>query len=229
MSRKPICSALLLIFAIGLTNQSRAEDACPRPRLISVEGTAEINVAPDEAVLTLGIDSRDKVLAVAKSENDARVKKIMKLTQATGVEQKGIQTSALRMGRMYSDERVPRFLGYEVSQTIAITLKDVSKYEGLMTRLLEAGVNRVDDASFRIAETRKYKDEARSKAVAAARGKATGMAKELGQTVGKPWEVTEQSEDGVPVIAGIRDKTRANYAYSTGRRNRKSQPLRRGK
>jgi uncharacterized protein YggE len=216
MNRKPICSALLLIFAIGLTNQSRAEDNYPHPRLISVQGTAEINVAPDEAVLTLGVDSRDKVLAVAKSENDARVKKVMKLAQATGVEQKDIQTSALRMGPMYSDERVPRFLGYEVSQTIAITLKDVSKYEGLMTRLLEAGVNRVDDASFRIKEPRKYKDEARSKAIAAAREKATAMAKELGQTVGKPWEVMEQSEDGIPVIAGVPEKTRANYAYSTG-------------
>ena len=77
-----------MIFAIGLANQSRAEDSYSRPRLISVQGTAEINVAPDEAVLTLGVDSRDKVLAIAKSENDARVKRVMKLAQATGVEKK---------------------------------------------------------------------------------------------------------------------------------------------
>jgi uncharacterized protein YggE len=216
MNRKAISGLSHLLLAVVLVHPSIAEDACPRPRLISVQGTAEINVAPDEAVLTLGVDSRDKMLGVAKSQNDARAKKVMKLALAAGVEQKDIQTSALRMGPMYSDERVPRFLGYEVSQTIAITLKDVSKYEGLMTRLLEAGVNRVDDVNFRLHEPRKYKDEARSKAVTAAKEKAVAMAKELGQTVGKPWEVTEENQDAYPFIAGGMDKTRANSAYNTG-------------
>jgi uncharacterized protein YggE len=215
MNRKTVAGILELVLAFTLVNLCRAQDACPRPRLISVLGTAEMNVAPDEVVLTLGVDSRDTVLEVAKSQNDARTKKVIKLALAAGVEQKNIQTSALRMGPTYSDERVPRLLGYEVSQTMAITLKDVSKYESLMTRLLEAGVNRVDDASFHVSEPRKYRDEARSKAVAAAKEKAAAMAKELGQTIGKPWEVTEESDTGYPLVNGFANtRTKANYAYS---------------
>lgn len=207
-----------LTFAVCLVSRCYAEEPCPRPRLISVQGIAEINLPPDEVVLTLGVDSNDKVLGVAKSQNDVHVRKVMKLALAEGVEQKDIQTSALRMGPTYSEERVPRLLGYQVSQTIAITLKDVSKYEGLMTRLLEAGVNRVDEASFRLRELRKYKDEARAKALNAAKDKAADMAKELGQTAGKPWEVTEEGEDGYEWYAGLRsrDKANANFAYNGG-------------
>jgi uncharacterized protein YggE len=164
-----------------------AQDTSPRPRLISVTGTAEVNVAPDEVVLSLGVESRDKDLALAKAQHDHRVKKLLAEAHDAGVEGKYIQTSMLQMRPDYSDEKVPRFLAYQVSQTIQVTLKDLSKYERMITKLLEAGVNRIDSVEFLVAEPRKYRDEARAKAIKAAREKAVAMAAELGQTIGKPW------------------------------------------
>jgi len=160
----------------------------------------------------LGVESDDKVLAVAKTQNDSRAKKVLALAHSVGVEQKDIMTSSVRMRPDYSKEKVPRLLGYEVSQTIRITLKDLSKYETIMTELLEAGVNRVDSVSFRLAETRKYMDEARSKAVAAAKEKAVAMATELGQAVGKPWEISEEGGTTQNLLPGAN----ANYSYSSG-------------
>jgi uncharacterized protein YggE len=172
-----------------------AQENVPRPRLISVVGTAEINVAPDEVILSLSVESRDKVLTAAKQQNDASAKKVMALASDVGIGAKDIRTSALRMNPMYSDDRSPRFLDYEVSQRIVITLRDLTKYETLMTRLLEAGITRVNGISFEVDRTRTYKDEARTKALQAAKEKAVAMAAELGQTVGKPWEISEQNSD----------------------------------
>jgi uncharacterized protein YggE len=62
-----------------------------------------------------------------------------------------------------------------------------------MTKLLEAGINRVNGINFGVSETRKYRDEARSKAIRAAKEKAVAMAADLGQTVGKPWDISEES------------------------------------
>jgi len=73
----------------------------------------------------------------------------------------------------------------------------LSKYENLITKLLESGVNRVDSVEFLVAEPRKYKDDARAKAIKAAREKATAMAAELGQTIGKPWDISEDTFNGV--------------------------------
>jgi len=201
---------LALLFTI-LPPPALAQDFQPRPRLISVTGTAEVNVAPDEAILSLGIESRDKDLTVAKSQHDRRVRKLLAEARSAGVEEKNIHTSTLQMQPEYSEEKVPRFLNYEVSQTIQVTLKDLSKYENLMTKLLESGVNRVDNVEFLVAEPRKFKDEARVKAIRAAREKATAMAAELGQTIGKPWDISEDTFSGVLVQANR--SVQASYSY----------------
>jgi hypothetical protein len=183
MKIKTFAAIAVSLLFITSTPPCSAQEPCQRERLIKVEGTAEINVPPDEVILSLGVESRDKVLANAKTQNDERVKKILLLAREAGVVQKDVKTSTLGMNPNYSYEKVPRFLGYDVSQTIGITLKDLSKYETLMTQILDAGVNRVNSVSFQVAEPRKFRDEARAKAVAAAKEKATAMATELGQTI----------------------------------------------
>jgi hypothetical protein len=105
------------------------------------------------------------------------------------------------MSADYSEEKVPRFLAYEVSQTIEITLKDLTWYESLTTKLVQDGVNRINSVNFLVAEDRKYKDDARLKAIRAAKEKAAAMAAKLGQTIGKPWEIAENSAN-------------ANYFYA---------------
>ena len=42
-------------------------------------------------------------------------RKVFGLARDAGVEAKDIETSTLRMGADYSEEKVPKFLGYEVS------------------------------------------------------------------------------------------------------------------
>jgi uncharacterized protein YggE len=192
MNRKMIAAFGASLLFIASVAWSSAQECGPRPRLISVAGTSEVNVSPDQVVLSLGVESRDRDLNVAKSQNDARIKKLFSLARAEGVEAKDIETSALTMGAEYSEEKVPKFLGYEVSQTTIITLRDLSKYESLMTRVLEAGTNRVHGINFGVRDDRKYRDEARSKAIRAAKEKAVAMAGDLGQTVGKPWDISEE-------------------------------------
>jgi len=203
MKRRNAIALLSSVFFAALVPTSSAQDTCPHPRLISVVGTAEIDVAPDEVIVNLAVETRDKVLGTAKSENDRRVKKVLGLARGVGVEEKDIETSSLQMQPDYSEEKIPRLLGYQVSQAIAIALKDLTKYETLMTELLEAGVNRVDGVRFVVGEDRKYRDEARAKAIVAAKEKAVAMAGQLGQTIGKPWEISEEHGGNVFSYAAL--------------------------
>ena len=124
------------MFVLFSISRASSQDCCAQHRLITVTGTAEINVAPNEVILNLGVVSRDKDLAPAKSQHDSRVKKIIADARNTGVEPKDIQTNALRMSAEYSEEKIPRFLAYEVTQTVQVTLKDLSKYETLTSKSL---------------------------------------------------------------------------------------------
>lgn len=194
MRTNQIRAAVAVVFCGIFVPAAIAKDSCVHARIISVTGTAEIKLPPDEVQLTLGIDSHDKELVVAKAGNDRRIKKLMALAHTAGVEAKNIRASALTMGPEYSDEKIPKLLGYQVSQTVTVRLADISKYEDLMTGFLKAGVNRVDGIDFLVADPKKYREEARLKAVRVAREKANTMAAELGQSLGKPWEVTEEAD-----------------------------------
>jgi uncharacterized protein YggE len=183
-----------IFFSVTLVSLVSAQERFAHPRIISVTGLAEIAVVPNELRLTFGVDSHEQDLVLAKANNDNRIKKLLAIAHAAGVETKNIQTSALTMGPEFSDEKIPKLLGYQVSQVVTLTLTDLSKYEDLMTNSLKAGVNRVDGISFFVADPQKYREEARLKAIRAAREKAKVMAAELGQTIGKPWEVTEGTD-----------------------------------
>jgi uncharacterized protein len=196
-----IQASSILFSLVACASGIHAQENVSRPRTISVIGTAEIRVAPDEAILTLGIQSQDKDLAIAKTQNDKRLKKILAVARDSGVEAKYIQTSSLTMGPEYSEEKAPRLLGYKVSQTIVVTMKDLSRYETLMTNFLQAGVNRVDGIQFMVSDPKKFREEVRIKAVRAAREKAVTMAAELRQTIGKPWEISETTDSDIPYRA----------------------------
>jgi len=197
MNSKSVPSVAVFVFCALLVPSLSAQEGVNRPSLITVTGTADINVLADKADLTVGVESRDKDLLVAKADNDSRVKKLMALARAEGIASKDIQTSRLSMSAQYSDEKIPKLTGYRVSQYVKLTLTDLTKYEDLMTKALNAGVNQVSGIDFYAAHPEKYKDEARLKAIQAAHDKAVAVAAQLGQKVGKAWEIKEGSSAGV--------------------------------
>jgi uncharacterized protein YggE len=71
------------------------------------------------------------------------------------------------------------------------TIKDVSKLTPLLTKVLEVGATKVLGVEYRTSNLRKYRDQARSMAVKAAREKAVAMAGDLDQKIGKPHTITE--------------------------------------
>ncbi len=196
MRRKIALDLAVLMLLALLPCAAAAQENSPHPRMITVYGTGEIDVPPEEVLLTNTVEFRDRILVTAKSQHDAAIKKVISLAHAAGIDQKDIQTDSVRMAPQYSYdyERAPHFLAYVVSQTVEITLRDLSRYESLVTSLLEGGVEQMQRVDFRVKDSRRYRDEARAKALRAAREKAIAMAAELGQTVGRPWEITELNE-----------------------------------
>ena len=191
---------VILFTAFFLPAFAAAADREAVPRLIYVNGEAEIKVVPDEVVLTLGVETSNKNLSAAKTQNDRAVREILAVTAKNGVAPKFVQTDFFTVEPRYdyryseSERRdVPVFAGYFVRKSVVITLKDISKYEDILSGVLEAGANYVQGIQFRTTELRKYRDQARVMAVRAAKEKAALLAKELGVNIGKAWAVSEDS------------------------------------
>lgn len=206
---------LLALVILSLSSISSAQTKYDRPRLITVSGTAEVKVVPDQAVLVFGVESRDKELAGAKADHDNRMKRVLGVVRNAGVDEKDVATSRLSMDLEYPERKwAAQPSGYDVSQTVTVTLKNLDKYESLVSALLSAGVNRIQSVEFRVGEPAKYREEARINAIKVAKEKATAMAAQLDQTIGKPWDINEGMNYDGPM------QVQANaYAFSTMERS----------
>ena len=99
-------------------------------------------------------------------------------------------TSTSSPGTAFETDK-SEFIGYFVRKTILITLKDISRFEELLSAALESGVNYVHGIEFRTTELRKYRDQARALAIQAAKEKATALAEGLGEKLGRPRDIRE--------------------------------------
>jgi len=179
---------LIMIFAAPLWALERST-----PRLITVTGEAEVQVAPNQAILTLGVETWDRDLGIAKRENDERVKGVLDLAKKYGVASGHIRVDHINIEPRYNNgEGREGFVGYRVRKTIVLTVQHLSKFNDLLNSVLEAGANYVDGVQFRTTKLREYRDQARALALKAAKEKAKNMAKELGQKVGRPYSIVEE-------------------------------------
>jgi uncharacterized protein YggE len=208
---------ILLVFVIALTASNVfAQNAVDRP-LITVSGQAEMRVPPDEVVFTLEVESVDKDVLAAKKKTDESVKQVFALARDNKVNADDVQTSYISVEPKYNtddleygEERrgVKRvFLGYEVSKTIAIRLKDISRFDPLLSDVLKAGVTKVSNVEFRDSQIRKHRDQARAMAIKAAQEKANLLAREIGQTIGPAYSITEGVASRYPANAMMQNTT----------------------
>ena len=190
---------------------------------ISVTGNAEVRVVPDQVVLTAAVESRAKTVAEACNDNDARIRGVLELLKSSGVNQQHIHTEYVSIEpimRQIEPEfgkaalqaqsnapnaqaerldqqtylRLEQPVGYIASRQFAITLVDLTKFETIYKGLIERGINRVRGIEFRTSQLRSHRDEARLKAVRAAREKAQAMSRELGATLAAVQSIRESQD-----------------------------------
>jgi uncharacterized protein YggE len=149
---------------------------------------------PDEVILTLGVETFDKVLKSAKSLNDERIRKTISVAIVHGVPGEYIQTDYIGIEPRYQNGDLSlNLLGYVVRKTVVIRLKDISKFEDLLSDELEAGVTHVHGIEFRTTELRVHRDRARRLALKAAQDKAELLARAAGRKVGRILSISEAS------------------------------------
>src|SRR5216117_2244008 len=151
---------LILAFAIANLSLTQAFSQGPaQPPMISVSGSAEVKVAPDEIYLRVGVETRHDNLEDAKKQNDERVSKALAFLKSSDVTGKDVQTDFISIEPTY-DSNVSRTkpVTYIVRKSIEVKLTKIESFEGLLTGLLTNGVNNVHGIEFRTSQLRKHRD-----------------------------------------------------------------------
>lgn len=162
----------------------------PTPSIL-VNGTGEVRIAPDEAVVQLGVVAQETSAREAQSEASRIAGAILSAVAELGVEREAIQTSQLYLTPVYEQggprQQVPtepRIIAYRASNTVSIRLEDLTKIGPVIDAGIDAGSNQVEGVSFQLRNDRRARQEAMRRAVAEARGKAQAMAEALEVSLG---------------------------------------------
>ncbi len=208
---------LALVVALLMASLTEVFSQVPSgPPQITVSGSSEVKVAPDEIYLKVGVETRHETLDDARRENDERVAKALAFIRGNGVKDKEVQTDFLSVEPMYdNDVSRTKPVIYLVRKSIEIRFTKIPGFEAFVTGLLSNGITTIHGIDFRTTEMRKHRDTARAMAVRAAREKADALTAELGVKRGKVCSISTQDWSGWAGSAGYWGRYGANVMQNS--------------
>jgi uncharacterized protein YggE len=186
-------SILFLVLFVAATIHAQEIRQIP---MVNVSGEGKVKVVPDQAAITVSVESKGSNSADVKRDNDTKIDAVLKAIKSANIAKEDFQTQRVNLYPNYDYER--KKSNYIATQTVAILLRDLSKYDGLIDALISTGVNRIDNVEFKSSKLPQLQSEARKLAVKDAKAKADDFVSALGQKAGKAIIISDNSQNNYP-------------------------------
>jgi uncharacterized protein YggE len=186
---------VFLIIALVFMANSYSQELKQVP-MINVSGEGKVKVAPDQALISISIETKGTKADDVKRENDKKMDAILKFIKKSNIASEDFQTQRIALNPNYDYEK--KKYSYIATQTVQILLKDLSKYDVLMEGLVEEGINRIDNVEFKSSKMIQLQSDARKLAMKDAKAKAEDYVSVLGQKVGKAILISDNSQTYIP-------------------------------
>ncbi len=186
---------VILILALVFMANSFAQEHKQVP-MINVSGEGKVKVAPDQALISISIETKGTKAEEVKRENDKKMDGILKFIKKSNIAAEDFQTQRISLNPNYDYEK--KKYNYIATQSVQILLKDLSKYDALMEGLVNEGINRIDNVEFKSSKMIQLQSDARKLAIKDAKAKAEDFVSVLGQKVGKAIVISDNSQSYIP-------------------------------
>lgn len=171
--------------------------------MIEVIGEGKIAVAPDQAIITLGVITEGQNLEEAQKENNEKIANIIRSLLALGIPKENIKTSEFRIDTQYDYvEGKQVFRGYRITHLLQITVNQVGLTGRVVDTAVSQGANFVSNIQFTLSKPEAFYNRALALAYDDSLLKATTLARTMGVVLSKvPASVQELSQGTVAPIA----------------------------
>lgn len=189
--------------ALGLAAPALAADR----EGLTVIGTGDIHAAPDTATITTGVVTQADTAREALDANTEAMEALIEVLREAGLEDRDVQTDnfSVTPRYVYSDQRddrgynrPPEIVGYEVSNTLSIRVRDLDDLGAVLDRAISVGANTVHGIAFSVDDPAALYRTARERAVADALDKAETYAGAAGFSLGSIRSISEGIGGGEP-------------------------------
>ena len=167
---------------------------------LDVTASGEVSRIPDIVRIQAGVHTEAPNAAEAMRQNQARMERVRAALTRAGIADRDTQTSSFELEAVYRNNAFNRqeLTGYRTSNQLFIRLRDPSSSGRVMDALVAEGVNDIRGPILGFENVEASLDEARTLAIAAARGRADLYARGLGMRVRRAVYVSEENGNFAP-------------------------------
>jgi uncharacterized protein YggE len=161
-------------------------------RTMSLSGTGKITVKANQAIIVLGVYTEAKVADWAVQENALKMADVVQAIKSLGILESDIQTIGYSINPIYNWE-MKMTVGYQVTNTLQITLNNLSKIGAVIDKSSTAGANSINSVTFTVKDEdlAEFKLDAYAKAVADVKAKAKVISEGFGFELGGIQSINE--------------------------------------
>ncbi len=199
---------------------------------IDVQGEGIAFAIPDIAAVSFTVQKKAATVHDAQEAVTAKTNAAVEFLKKSGVAEKDIQTTNYNAypeydycsGANCTNRTEPKLLGYDVSQTISVKVRDTANVGKVIDGLGAIGVTGLSGPQFTVDNADAINAQARTKAIADAKQKAAVLSRQLGVNLVKIVRFSENGGGGYPVpmyaskdmAAGMGGAERATSAIPAG-------------
>jgi uncharacterized protein YggE len=192
---------LLVAFMLAAGGTSlMAQDKEQLP-LLTVTGSSEVMVAPDQATVTVGVLAQASKAQDAQEQANQIAQRFLDALAKLGIQKKDIQTSQLSLSPVYENPKpgeAPRISGYRAENSLGVRLDDFKLIGPVIDAGVASGANNIQGVSFSVKDDIEARLRALTLAAAEAKRKAETMAQALGITLDGVFDVVESGAQVMP-------------------------------
>ncbi len=199
--------AMLAIFLLAETISTAQALATPTKApadTVTVSGTGEAALPPDIAYVTFTVQNQAANVATAQDATTKQANAAIAYVKQQGVADKDVSTLSYNITPQYKSAACPvgaycpvsnEISGYQVSESIRVTVRDLSKVSPLLSGLGQQNVQNISGPEFGLANPNEGPDAARAKAIENAKTEAQTLAAQLDVRLGR---IVSFSENTTP-------------------------------
>ena len=197
----PLIALVMALLAVPIAAWG-TDSTKPEVPTLTVAASGSVTAAPDTAFVTVGMETVGKSPAESQRQNSAVMQKVMERLRELKIEKERIQTSSLTVSPQYkpppkrpseTPPAPPEIIGYTISNTVTVEVRDLGKVAAVIEEALSAGANHFHGLQWTLRDEQPARLSALRIAAAKAREKAAAMSEALNVKLVRLVNVTEGS------------------------------------
>ncbi len=188
-------AAVLTVLALSWGAPAAAQQVVPASaelvRTISLSATGTVRRTPDQAVVSLAVETRAPTAKQAAQQNAQKMDAVIRAIRAAGIPGERIQTEGYNLNPDYTfvnggpgRPNEQRLVGYVANNTVRVVVDTIARAGAVVDAAIAAGANRANGISYQLRDPDAARRDALKLAVEAARRDAEALAQAAGQSLG---------------------------------------------